>query len=85
MAEEGNDYLYGFLPTKEATYGQGGVPSDGGLSWLSWVLPSVAFVLAAAVVAYLAVLRIRKPFQMPPHDDPIPPEQLAQPPPDDAD
>lgn len=85
MAEEGNDYLYGFLPTREATYDQGGLSSNGGLSWLSWVLPSVAFGLAAAVAAYLAVLRIRKPFQMPPHDDPVAPEQLAQPPPDDDD
>jgi len=85
MAEEGNNYLYGFLPTREATYDQGGFPTDGGSSWLSWVLPSVAFGLAAAVAAYLAVLRIRKPFQMPPHDDPVAPELLAQPPPDDAD
>jgi len=85
MAEEGNNYLYGFLPTKEATYDQGGFPTDGGFSWLSWVLPSVAFGLAAAFAAYLAVLRIRKPFQMPPHDDPVAPGLLAQPPPDDAD
>ena len=85
MAEEGNNYLYGFLPTKEATYDQGGFPTDGGSSWLSWVLPSVAFSLAAAVAAYLVVLRIRKPFQMPPHDDPVAPELLAQPPPDDTD
>lgn len=85
MAEEGNNYLYGFLPTKEATYDQGGFPTDGGSSWLSWVLPSAAFGLAAAFAAYLAVLRIRKPFQMPPHDDPVAPELLAQPPPDDAD
>lgn len=85
MAEEGNDYLYGFLPTKDATSAQGGFSSDGGFSWLSWVLPSVAFGLASAVAAYLAVLRIRKPFQLPPHDDPVALEQLAQPPPDDAD
>jgi len=85
MAEEGNNYLYGFLPTKEATYDQGGFPTEGGFSWLSWVLPSVAFSLAAAVAAYLVVLRIRKPFQMPPHDDPVAPELMAQPPPDDAD
>lgn len=85
MAEEGNNYLYGFLPTKEATYDQGGFATDGGSSWLSWVLPSAAFGLAAAFAAYLAVLRIRKPFQMPPHDDPVAPELLAQPPPDDAD
>lgn len=85
MAEKGNNYLYGFLPTKEATYDQGGFPTDGGSSWLSWVLPSAAFGLAAAFAAYLAVLRIRKPFQMPPHDDPVAPELLAQPPPDDTD
>jgi len=85
MAEEGNNYLSGFLPTKEATYDQGGFATDGGSSWLSWVLPSAAFGLAAAFAAYLAVLRIRKPFQMPPHDDPVAPELLAQPPPDDAD
>jgi len=85
MAKEGNDYLYGYLPTRQASYDQSGIVSDGGPSWLSWVLPSVAFGLAAAVAACLAVLRIRKPFQMPPHDDPVAPEQLAQQPPDDDD
>jgi len=85
MAEEGNHYLYGFLPTKDASYDQSGSTSDGGLAWLSWVAPSVAFGFAAAVAAYFAVLRIRKPFQTPAHDDPVSPEQLAQLPPDDAD
>jgi DNA-binding transcriptional ArsR family regulator len=85
MAEEGNHYLYGFLPTKGATYDQSGSMSNGGISWLSWVAPAVAFGLAAAAATYLAVLRIRKPFQMPPYDDPVAPEQLAQVPSDDVD
>ncbi len=80
LAEQGNDYLYGLLPmpAKGESYDTRYDTMGEGSSWLSWALPSVVFGVAAVVMSVLLLLKVRKPFQTPPHDEPVAPEQLEQ-------
>ncbi len=70
MAEKGNDTLYRLLPTagEENEQRHSLLPSGDGSSWIVWALPSIAFGAAAAILAIISLLRIRKPFQESPLD-----------------
>jgi DNA-binding transcriptional ArsR family regulator len=70
MAQAGNDYLYKLLPAagteREQRYDT--FSSDNEPSLIAWALPSIASIVAAAVLTVATLRRIWKPFQGAPLD-----------------